>query len=165
MKRTSLLVATLVLAPAGARAERLDPVACDGLRGEQARLVAAGTRRDMERGPEWARANLSRDRLEQIAKLMSVEEQLIFRCAALQPQPAAGEEAGVAAVKPKAKHAKAAEGDPPAEAKPRKKRPAAEVKGGQADDAPKPARKKSKPAAASAEAAPAQGKGAGGPQP
>lgn len=165
MKRASFLVAMLVLASGGSRAERLDASACDGLRGEQARLVSAGARRDMERGPEWARANLGRDRLDQIAKLMSVDEQLIFRCTVLQPHPAAVEASGPVPAKSKTKHAKAADGDTPSEGKPKKKAPAAALKSSQSDDAPKPAKKKTKPATNGAEATPAPSKGAGVAQP
>lgn len=155
MKRAFLVVAVVAAAGGGVRAEKLDPAACEALRGEQAGLVAAGVRRDMERGPEWARANLGRDRLQQIAKLMSVDEQLIFRCATLHPRPAPTAETATTPPKAKKKQPKVADGDAGAEAKPKKKKAAAaEVKDVQSDEAPKPARNKSKPAAEGTEAPP-----------
>lgn len=156
MKRAIFVVAMMLAAGGGVGAEKLDPAACDALRGEQAGLVAAGVRRDMERGPEWARANLGRDRLQQIAKLMSVEEQLIFRCTTLHPKPAhATDTASPSQPKVRTKQVTAADGDVAAEAKPKKKKAATvESKDGQSDEAPKPARKKSKPAAESTEAPP-----------
>ncbi len=46
-------------------------------------MIGAGIKSDMDRGPEWAKANLAQDRLKQIEHLISVEEQLSFRCGQL----------------------------------------------------------------------------------
>lgn len=91
MSTTRLLLSLAAVAgcAGGAVAERLDKQACDGLREEQARLVASGTRRDMENGPEWAKVHLGESQLARIAKLMGVDEQLIFRCETLRPQRSA----------------------------------------------------------------------------
>jgi len=43
-------------------------------------MVAAGVRDDMQRGPEWAKANLTPERLGNIQHLIGIEEQLEFRC-------------------------------------------------------------------------------------
>ncbi len=57
-------------------------------------MLADGTRDDMERGPEWAKANLPPDRLENILRLIEVEEQLEFRCG-VEPQPDRSQVAGI----------------------------------------------------------------------
>ena len=36
--------------------------------------------RQLAKGPEWAKANLPPDKLEQIRRLIEVDEQLLFRC-------------------------------------------------------------------------------------
>jgi hypothetical protein len=64
-------------------AEPLGKEVCNGLRAEHDQLVLAGAKADMERGPEWAKANLALDRIKQIERLIAVGEQLAFRC----PQP------------------------------------------------------------------------------
>jgi hypothetical protein len=61
----------------------LEKEVCNGLRAEHDQLVLAGAKADMERGPEWAKANLAFDRIKQIERLIAVGEQLAFRC----PQP------------------------------------------------------------------------------
>jgi hypothetical protein len=63
-----------------ARAERLDRSACKQLESELAHVVATGVRTDMQKGAEWARANLPPERLKQIKHLIEIEEQLEFRC-------------------------------------------------------------------------------------
>jgi len=70
----------LMLAAPGAAAAPLPPDACVTLRSEYGTLVAGGAKSDMDRGPEWAKANLSPDRLGKIERLIAVEEQLSFRC-------------------------------------------------------------------------------------
>jgi hypothetical protein len=98
--RTLLRAAlTIAAAPAAALAAPLDPEACAALKTEHASLVAAGAKSDMSRGPAWAKANLAPERLGRIERLITVEEQLSFRCGELltarpqmkePPQPAAG---------------------------------------------------------------------------
>jgi hypothetical protein len=83
----AVLLPALALVPLGeATAERLDKEACEALKAEQARLVEGGAKADMERGPEWGKANLAPDRLKRIERLLEVEEGLAFRCP--QPRPA-----------------------------------------------------------------------------
>lgn len=78
----TLLHATLLLtlsqAPAGAAP--LAPEACANLKQEHESLVAAGAKADMDRGPGWAKANLAPEKLSRIERLITVEEQLSFRC-------------------------------------------------------------------------------------
>jgi hypothetical protein len=59
--------------------------ACKDLKTEQAKLVDAGARKDMEKGPEWAKSNLPPERLAGIARLIEVEEGISFRCP--RPRP------------------------------------------------------------------------------
>lgn len=68
-----------------AAAAPLDAEACGRLKQEQAGLVAGGAKGDMARGPDWAKANLSGDKLKQIERFIDVEEQILFRCP--QPKP------------------------------------------------------------------------------
>ena len=63
-----------------ASAEKLDKESCKSLSVELGSLVAAGVKGDMDRGPEWAKANLSPERLGEIKRLMELGEQLEFRC-------------------------------------------------------------------------------------
>ena len=72
-----------------ARAVPLDQAACAQLQVEQSQLILAGVKDSMVQGPEWARANLPPQRLKEIARLIEVEEQLLFRC----PRPKTLEEA------------------------------------------------------------------------
>jgi len=74
------LLAGLLAAPAGAPASPLAPQACTALKTERQDLIASGAKSDMEKGPVWAKANLSSERLGKIERLIAVEEQLSFRC-------------------------------------------------------------------------------------
>lgn len=71
----ALLVPTLAL-----RATPLDKDGCTKLKVEQSQLEQGGTRGSMGRGPEWAKANLAPEKLDQIRRLIEVDEQLLFRC-------------------------------------------------------------------------------------
>lgn len=70
--------------PAGAAP--LDDAACERLKLEQAALLLSGARENMAQGPDWAKANLTASKLKDIARLIEVDEQLLFRCP--QPKPA-----------------------------------------------------------------------------
>jgi hypothetical protein len=74
----ALLVAAA--ACASTEAAPLEPQACEALKTERMRLVADGAKADMDRGPEWAKANLAPDRLGKIERLIALDEQLSFRC-------------------------------------------------------------------------------------
>lgn len=77
------LCAALLLAAPCAVAAPLAPDVCASLKTEYQGLVAGGAKSDMDRGPEWAKANLTPDRLGKIERLIAVEEQLSFRCGEL----------------------------------------------------------------------------------
>jgi hypothetical protein len=76
----TLLSAALSVVASHAIAAPLDPEACTTLKTEYDSLVAGGAKSDMDRGPEWAKANLAPDRLGKIERLIAVGEQLSFRC-------------------------------------------------------------------------------------
>ena len=63
-----------------AEAAPLEPEACTALKTELQSLLAAGAKSDMDRGPEWAKANLTPDKMAKVERLIAVEEQLSFRC-------------------------------------------------------------------------------------
>lgn len=75
-----LLCGALLLAAPGAVAAPLAPDVCASLKTEYQGLVADGAKADMDRGPEWAKTNLTPERLGKIERLITVEEQLSFRC-------------------------------------------------------------------------------------
>src|SRR5262245_35682459 len=96
-----------------ANAATLDQEACARLKTELLQLELAGTRTGMAKGPDWAKANLGADKLQQIKRLLEVEEQILFRCqgkplvvlpegvdAEAAPAPAERGKDGPAAVKP-----------------------------------------------------------------
>ena len=72
-------VAVCGLAPA-AFATKLDNAACAALTDERNAITATGVKADMERGPEWAKANMPPERLQSALRLLEVEDQLEFRC-------------------------------------------------------------------------------------
>lgn len=79
---TSVAVAGLVI-PAGA--SRLEKEACDQLKTEQTQLGPKKLRDALEKGPEWAKANLTSGELETMRRYIELEEQMLFRCP--QPKP------------------------------------------------------------------------------
>ncbi len=82
MGRSRYAWALVILAAGstGAGATRLDKSACNDLKTELAGVVASGARDDMERGPEWAKANLAPAKLADVRRLIELEQQLEFRC-------------------------------------------------------------------------------------
>jgi hypothetical protein len=75
-----LALAVLAAGDGAVSAEKLDKESCKSLSVERESLVAAGVKGDMDRGPEWAKANLNPERLGEIKRLMELGEQLEFRC-------------------------------------------------------------------------------------
>lgn len=87
MRRGFVSVAVLsalafVLFDTGVRAEPLDGATCGLLKGEQGRMEQSGVRSSMDKGPAWAKSNLAADKLDQVRRLMELDEQLLFRCSA-----------------------------------------------------------------------------------
>ena len=77
-----LLLAALAFALTEVRAAPLDAATCGQLKGEQVRLEQVGVRTNMAKGPQWAKANLAADKVDQIRRLIELDEQLLFRCSA-----------------------------------------------------------------------------------
>lgn len=97
--RTSVLVAltylallTLLAGPASA-ASKTDEIevelppeqkaqydACQAQEKERAELAATGIQADMDKGPQWAKANLPAKRLKEILRFIHLDEQVRFRC-------------------------------------------------------------------------------------
>ena len=71
--------ATLAM-PVSAPAKPLEYDYCQELKTEQRTLRNAGIERDMRRGPDWAKANLTDEDLGRIRRYLTVEEQIRFRC-------------------------------------------------------------------------------------
>lgn len=65
----------------------MPPEDCARAKSEQASLAAGGAAEDMARGPEWARANLSPDRLKRVARWIELEELILFQCPRPKPAP------------------------------------------------------------------------------
>jgi hypothetical protein len=80
LSRIGLALALLAGGAGVAGAAKLDKNTCNILKVELKGVLATGVRDDMERGPEWANANLSADKLSNIKRLIELEEQLEFRC-------------------------------------------------------------------------------------
>lgn len=82
MNRKSGLLVTgaLIATSLHAWAAPLDAETCTRLKGEQAGLEKAGVRNSMDKGPQWAKANLAPERLVDIKRLIEIDEQLLFRC-------------------------------------------------------------------------------------
>ncbi|MGE5267091.1 MAG: hypothetical protein ACM3L9_06970 [Deltaproteobacteria bacterium] len=90
--RLSFAVAALGVFAPPAPALPLAPEDCERARAEQTNLEAAGVATDMAQGAEWARANLSTDRLKRVQRWIELQERILFRCPRPKP-PAAAETA------------------------------------------------------------------------
>ncbi len=66
--------------PASAPAKPLEYDNCQELKTEQRTLRNAGVERNMRRGPDWAKANLTDEDLGQVRRYLTVEELIRFRC-------------------------------------------------------------------------------------
>ncbi len=113
------LIVGLCAAGAGlvgqAAAAPLAKEACDALKSEQVALISTGLRADMARGAAWAKSNLGAERLKKIARLIEVDEQVLFRCPAPPPElEATAKPAPAAAPKPKPKAASSKQAAPDA---------------------------------------------------
>ena len=76
----SLVIAALLLHAPVSWAVQLDKESCTKLKSEQAQLEKDGARGSLGKGPDWAKANLGAEKLDQVRRLIEVDEQLLFRC-------------------------------------------------------------------------------------
>jgi hypothetical protein len=128
-------------------ATKLEKEDCDRLKAEQAQLGPKKLRDAMEKGPEWARSQLTPAEFEAMRRFIDLEEQFLFRCP--QPKPALPTAATTA------KGGADDDDDEKAPAKkPARKQPAGEAAKAPAEKAPAAQR----PAGASATAQPPQPK-------
>jgi hypothetical protein len=97
MLHRAIAALALCVAPATARATdpKLDVHTCAALRLEQIKFRQSGILDDMSKGPEWAKANLSADRLREIEHYLALDEQVKFGCrdAKLSPEAEKASEA------------------------------------------------------------------------
>ena len=80
--RHVLTLALLAAGAGGAWATRLDKTACADLNTELSGLLASGLKEDMDKGPAWAAAKLSPERLASINRVIELQGQIEFRCGA-----------------------------------------------------------------------------------
>ena len=84
MSRTSFaatFVGLLIVGlPLNAHATPLDGESCTKLKTTLEDLEKGGARESFSKGPDWAKANLPPDRLQDVRKLIETDEQLLFRC-------------------------------------------------------------------------------------
>ena len=85
VSRTIGLVSIMLAASCTAARAEFGQADCDRLKTENAALVKQGVPKLMEKGPEWAKANLDPAKLDQIKRLIDVSEQIMFRCEKLRP--------------------------------------------------------------------------------
>ncbi|MFZ1105027.1 MAG: hypothetical protein WAN86_19615, partial [Hyphomicrobiaceae bacterium] len=78
-----LLLVALLGVGAGlsqARASPLDADTCNKLTVEHGALEDAGVEQSLAKGPEWAKANLPPERIEQVRRFIELESLIQFRC-------------------------------------------------------------------------------------
>lgn len=103
-----------LMAALPAAAAPLDIQACGKLKQEQAQLVERGARAALDAGPQAVAARLSQQQLQDVRRLLTVDEQLLFRCPQPPPPKPVAAEPGTAPPRPKPKPRQAAAGDEPA---------------------------------------------------
>ena len=80
MRGVTLFLGALLLQGIGAQAANLDKEACTRLEEEQGKFEKAGVRATIAKGAAWAKDNLSADKLQEVRRLIEVDEQILFRC-------------------------------------------------------------------------------------
>ena len=75
-----LILVALLLQGIGAQASNLDKDACTRLEEEQSKFEKAGVRATIAKGAAWAKDNLPLDKLQEVRRLIEVDEQILFRC-------------------------------------------------------------------------------------
>jgi hypothetical protein len=76
----TLVLTAMLLQGSAARAATLDKDTCVRLEEEQNTLEKAGVRSTLAKGAAWAKDNLPLDKLQQVRRLIEVDEQILFRC-------------------------------------------------------------------------------------
>jgi hypothetical protein len=128
----TLVLTAVLLQGIGAQAATLDKDTCARLEEEQTTLEKAGVRGTLVKGSAWAKDNLPLDKLQQVRRLIEVDEQILFRC---QGRPLVLLPSSVDADPVQTTEDNAAEGENPADGK------AAPTKAAPAKDGKTPAPK------------------------
>ena len=92
-----LLCAGLSSAAGPARAGMHDAETCRRIKTEHDSLGASGIREMLPKGPDWAKSNLTKERLDQARRFLALDEDMRFRCPLGKARPeleAAESEAG-----------------------------------------------------------------------
>jgi hypothetical protein len=77
MPLAACVVASLsVSAPAAP----FDKEACDKLKVEEKKLLTREVQEALSRGPDWVKAHLDPEKIEQVRQYLTVEESVMFRC-------------------------------------------------------------------------------------
>src|SRR5262245_27202533 len=76
----TLVLTALLLQGVGAQAATLDQETCARLEQEQTTLEKSGVRATLAKGAAWAKDNLALDKLQEVRRLIEVDEQILFRC-------------------------------------------------------------------------------------
>lgn len=128
-----------------AHAGEITKAECEALHAENRGLISAGVPALMEKGPGWAKANLSPEQLGQIKRLLHVSEQITFRCETIRPINAKVDQSGEADgidTTDEPNQPAARPGEPaavvPAAAPKTKLKPSPKAKNEASSDAPKP---------------------------
>jgi hypothetical protein len=81
-RKPARVLTVLLLVPAAALATepKLDALSCTELRLEHLKSVELGLYADIQRGPEWAKANLTAERLRDLELFIQLDEQVKFGC-------------------------------------------------------------------------------------
>jgi hypothetical protein len=132
----TLVLTAVLLQGAGAQAATLDKDTCGRLEAEQATLEKTGVRATLAKGAAWAKDNLPLDKLQQVRRLIEVDEQILFRC---QGKPLVLLPSSVDADPVQSTDDNGPEGEKPADAKPADVKPAP-AKAAPAKDAKSPAK-------------------------
>ncbi len=83
LRRLAIVISLVTGASVVSGPLRTEPLAkedCDKLMAEKSELTGAGVRDQFDKGPEWAKANMSPEQLGRVKRFITVEEQLNFRC-------------------------------------------------------------------------------------
>ena len=93
----AVATSALTLSAAVANAAMHDAETCRKLKTEHDSMNASGLREMLAKGPDWAKSNLTKERMEQIKRFLALEEDVRFRCPLGKARPeleAAESEAG-----------------------------------------------------------------------
>jgi hypothetical protein len=76
----TLVLTAILLQGTGVQAGNLDKESCARLEEEQVKLEKAGLRATLAKGAAWAKDNLPLAKLQEVGRLIDVDEQILFRC-------------------------------------------------------------------------------------